>query len=682
MKQAILFLTALLLVTRALAQNDTTRQLHEIVVRAYLGKQSLLQVPTSTGVITARQLELQQGNTLLPAMNTVPGIRMEERSPGSYRLSVRGSLLRSPFGIRNVKVYMDEMPLTDAGGNTYLNLADPGSIQSAEILKGPDGSLFGANSGGVILLHPSGADSSRIRAGLQGGSYGLFQERAGWRQQWGNYGLHLYQAWQRSDGYRENSALQRHYLQTLQQWQYHPRHQLKLIALYSDLRYRTPGGLTDEQAAANPRAARPATNTLPGAVTQRAGVYNRTFQAGLVHEANISEHWKHVISVFGANTHFENPFITNYEARDENTAGVRTYFSLHDKAISGTDIRINWNTGLEWQLTSSDIVNYGNRAGKRDTMQAADKLNAQQHFYFTSFNAQLFERLTLEAALSLNYFHYTFNNKTTPDTKRKFTPQWMPRFSLSYLLTPGVAARVTVSRGYSPPTIAEVRASDNIINTALQAENGWNHEAGLRLNGRRNRFWIDASVYYYHLREAIVRKLHDDGTEFFTNAGGTRQTGFEAQGMLWLLMPRSTGFVRALQWQSSYTYSHFLFSDYNSAGHDLSGNDLTGVPRHVAVNGLLLELPARISVFGQYNFTDRIPLNDDNTAYANGYHLVQAKASWQMPHKGKARISVYVGADNLLNQRYSLGNDLNAVGQRYYNPAPGRNYFGGVDVAF
>jgi len=36
----------------------------------------------------------------------------------------------------------------------------------------------------------------------------------------------------------------------------------------------------------------------------------------------------------------------------------------------------------------------------------------------------------------------------------------------------------------------------------------------------------------------------------------------------------------------------------------------------------------------------------------------------------------------LLNQYYSLGNDLNAVGKRYYNPAPGKNYFGGAELMF
>ncbi|KAA2241399.1 TonB-dependent receptor plug domain-containing protein [Chitinophaga agrisoli] len=686
MKLSILLLTALLPVTGLTAQTiDTTHQLHEIVVEAYLHKQNLLQVPTSTSVISNKQFQLQPGATLVPAMNTVPGVRMEERSPGSYRLSVRGSLLRSPFGIRNVKIYMDEMPLTDAGGNTYLNLADPGAIQSAEILKGPDGSLFGANSGGVILLHPLGtaADTTHLRAGVQGGSYGLFHEKAGYQQQWGPYQLSLYQAYQQSDGYRANSALKRYYVQTAQQWQYNAHNQLKLLAFYSDLRYRTPGGLTLAQSLANPRAARPATATLPGAETQQAAIYNRTFQGGLVHEANISSAWKHVITVFGATTHFENPFITNYEARDENTAGVRTYISLHDQRIGQSDLHLTWNTGLEWQVTSSDIVNYGNRAGKRDTVQAADKLRAQQHFYFTSVSLRLHERWIWEAAVSLNYFRYNFNEVATKgDSTRNFSAQLMPRLSLSYLITPELAARVTVSRGYSTPAIAEVRASDNIINNTLQAENGWNHEAGLRMSGRHNRFWIDASVYYYRLQHAIVRKLHDDGTEFFTNAGGTRQTGVEAQGMLWIVTPRHQGLLRGLQWQSSYTYSHFRFSDYNSAGQDFSGNQLTGVPKQVIVNSLLIQLPANVYLFGQHNYTDRLPLDDANTAFARSYHLVQCKVGWQLPMHGKCKVAVFAGSDNMLNQSYSLGNDLNAVGARYYNPAPERSYFGGVDVLF
>src|SRR5207245_1200850 len=120
-------------------------------------------------------------NSLVSSMNTVPGVRMEERSPGSYRLSIRGSLLRSPFGVRDVKVYYDEIPLTDAGGNTYLNAIDVNSVQGIEILKGPDGSLFGANSGGVVLISPVNRynDNNYLSAELNGGSYGLFHENIG-----------------------------------------------------------------------------------------------------------------------------------------------------------------------------------------------------------------------------------------------------------------------------------------------------------------------------------------------------------------------------------------------------------------------------------------------------------------------------------------------------------------------
>lgn len=658
----------------AMAQTDTAR-LPEVVVTAYPGSRALLDLPASAVVISAAQMQLQPGSTLVPALNTVPGIRMEERSPGSYRLSVRGSLLRSPFGIRNVKIYMDDMPLTDAGGNSYLNLADAGAIRGIEILKGPDGSLFGANSGGVVLLHPFAvSDTSGVSLGLQGGSYGALQQRAGWDAQAGKFSSHIYQAWQQADGYRDNSRMRRLYLQSAQKWQYNKSNALKLLAFYSDLGYRTPGGLNAAQAAARPQASRPATPTLPGAITQKAGIYNRTFQAGLVHEANITPSLKHVISVSGATTHFENPFITNYEARDENTGAVRTYFTLHDQTIGRSSIYYDWNLGLEWQQTGSDIINYGNRAGKRDTVQAADKITARQQFYFTRFTLRFPFRLTLEAAASLNYFRYTFGNDSTATQTRSFSPQLMPRIALSYRVNNVMATRISVSRGYSPPATAEVRASDNVINTSLEAETGWNYELGFRAGDAHNRFWFDASVFQYRLDEAIVRRLRDDGTEFFTNAGGTDQKGVELQGMIWLLPSGNHGFIRGLQLNGAYTFSDFNFRDYKSGADDFSGKQLTGVPKNVVISGVQVQFPGRVFLYAQHNYTEKLPLNDANTAFAGSYHLVQCKVGWQLT----PGLLLYAGADNLLNEMYSLGNDLNALGARYYNPAPERNYYAGV----
>ena len=55
-------------------------------------------VAAPVGITTAAQLNRIPANSILPAVNIIPGIRMEERSPGSYRLNIRGSSLRAPLG--------------------------------------------------------------------------------------------------------------------------------------------------------------------------------------------------------------------------------------------------------------------------------------------------------------------------------------------------------------------------------------------------------------------------------------------------------------------------------------------------------------------------------------------------------------------------------------------------------
>ncbi|MFM7193280.1 MAG: TonB-dependent receptor plug domain-containing protein, partial [Bacteroidota bacterium] len=101
---------------------DTVRLLEEVQVSAYAHGRPLAEIPAAVSVIGKTDFNRFSNTSLLPLLNNQPGIRMEERSPGSYRLSIRGSSLRSPFGVRNVKVYWNGIPFTDPGGNTYLNL--------------------------------------------------------------------------------------------------------------------------------------------------------------------------------------------------------------------------------------------------------------------------------------------------------------------------------------------------------------------------------------------------------------------------------------------------------------------------------------------------------------------------------------------------------------------------------
>jgi len=685
MKKILTFVLAASSITGfSQVKQDTSRKLNEVVIRPYFSSQPLIRSTGAVGTLDLNTVTRQSNSSLVPAMNTIPGVRMEERSPGSYRLSLRGSLLRSPFGIRNVKIYFDDFPLTDAGGNTYLNALDIAAAGSIDVLKGPQSSIYGANSGGVVLIHPQvlTTDSTKIDLNLSGGSFGLFRENVALAKQWKNYQLNIVQSYQRSDGYRENSGMERKYIQINQKWDYAKNASLEALVFYSDLFYGLPGGLTAAQFAANPKSARPATATIRGAVEQHSSVYSKTVYGGVTNNWQISPAFKHVISVFSTYTDFKSPFITNYERRKEFTIGVRTYVEYEKNTA---DVNWKFDLGLESSGTSTDDVNYDNNFGTPAGYQAADKLRAATNFGFANLNIDIAKKLLLELSASGNLYGYHYKSSfpvVVSEQKRSFDLQFMPRAALSYLFTPDLSARASVSRGYSPPTLAEIRSSDNIINTSLEPEKGWNYETGLRYQLAQKRVFIDVTGFYYRLNNAIVRRQNENGTEFFINAGGTKQLGVETSLSAWIIQHNNTHFIRGLMISNAYTLSHFKFNNYISSGVDLSGKDLTGVPRGVVVTGLEVSLPKGLYVFMQHNYTSKLPLTDANTVYAGKYHLVQAKAGIKDIKIGKTRFEIYAGADNILNQKYSLGNDLNAVGARYFNAAPTRNFYGGLNAHF
>src|SRR5688572_16854700 len=100
-----------------LYQPDDSVQLNEVTINAYFGEDSILTLPASISIVDSAILQQHHNESFVAVMNTVPGVRMEERSAGSYRLSIRNSSIRSPFGVRNIKIYIDDFPFTDGGGN-------------------------------------------------------------------------------------------------------------------------------------------------------------------------------------------------------------------------------------------------------------------------------------------------------------------------------------------------------------------------------------------------------------------------------------------------------------------------------------------------------------------------------------------------------------------------------------
>ena len=675
---------ALFISNHSSAQPDSSKNitdtaiLEPVIVTAFGGSPTWKDAPAALAIINKTDLQRSDNKTLLPVFNTIAGVRMEERSPGSYRLSMRGSLLRSPFGIRNIKIYWNDIPFTDAGGNTYLNLVDISQLSSVEIIKGPAASLYGANTSGAVLLKSDPSSITKknyFSANLQTGSYDLFNEQLNFNHTAKNLSFSLQQSHFQNNGYRQQSAMRRDAMQGDLKWNISKNEQLNALLFYTNLRYETPGGITKQQMDSLPTLARQPTATLPGAVDQQTGVYNKTGFAGLSLHSAISKLWSNTTSVTVNHTDFKNPFITNYEHRDELNYGARTVFEMNA-------LKVKWFTGAEWQQNISDIHNYENNSGKPGDLLYNDEVHVTQYFLFTQLTVR-FNKLTVQAGLSTNQQLLKYNRIS--DSAYNY---WQdqntnilvaPRFSALYAAAKNVSLYAIVSKGFSPPTLAEVRPSTNQFYN-LQPEYGWNIEAGIKGNALKNRFQFDASAYSFNLKNAIVQQTDSTGADYFINAGGTKQTGFE----MWFNtypVRNTKNFIRTVSVANSFSFQPYIFNDYISGTKDFSGNHLTGVPKYINVTTLDIYTSMGIYLTSNFNFTSAIPLTDANDVYADNYKLIQLKLGYKFK-LAKNAIGFYCGVDNVLNETYSLGNDLNALGGRYYNPAPKRNYYGGIKFEF
>jgi len=668
-------------------KNDSVKLLSPVLIKGYESARSLSETPATVGIITTRELERYGNISILPAVNTIPGVRMEERSPGSYRLNIRGSLLRSPFGVRNVKVYWNDMPFTDAGGNTYLNLVDPSTIGSIEVLKGPGGSLYGANTGGIVVLHTNdlpllinNRKDHQFRIQLNGGSYGSFGEQAQWKYQDKRISSSFTQSHQQADGYRANSKMRKDVFQWNGNTQLFKKDKLEWVALYTDLYYQTPGGLTLVQMQQNPRQARSI------AIDQKAAIYNKTLFAGASYTHEFNKQWSNVTSLAFSHTDFRNPFITNYEKRNENNLSARSKF-IYATYKNEQDIRLIG--GVEWQYGRAAIDNYGNNKGKIDTVQSKDRITVRQWFPFVQAEWQLKKKLLVQAGASTNAYQYQYRRLTGGDNSKKrktFDEQFLPRLALLYPFIKELSVYTSVSKGFSPATLAEFRSSDGNINTSLQPEFGWNYEFGIRGNSPDNRFEFDIAAYYFKLQNAIVRRINTAGAEYFVNAGGTDQKGLELRAAYSLINNPSTNLTSIKLW-SGFTFNDYVFTNYIIDTINYSKNPVTGVPRYTSVTGLDINTAWGIYFHATFNHTSSLPLNDANSVSASAYNLLQSKLGWKGKLNSSITLEIFGGVDNALNERYSLGNDINAAGinpsvKRYYNPSPVRNYFGGLAISF
>lgn len=665
-------------------KNDSTIALDEVIIRAFEQNRKARYSTATVKIIELKNADRNNKLSLVNGLNTVPGVRMEERSPGSYRLNIRGSSLRSPFGVRNVKVYWNEIPVTDPGGNTYFNQFAYNNFSTIEIYKGPAGSLYGAGTGGLLLMNSFQNWKPGISLEYVKGSYNtdavFATVKYGEKQ---NAGLLTY-AHNQSDGYRSQSAMRRDNISWQTQLKLSGKQELTASLLYTDLYYQTPGALTLAEFTSNPKAARPAGGGFPSAVNAKAAIFQQTMTAGFTNSWQFNPRFKNTTTLYGAFAQIRNSAIRNYERRNEPGFGGRTVFVYNQETV--TDQRKNSLqivAGSEFQQGRFNTQVAKNRNGNPDTLQTNDDIDYSSLSVFLQGDLQLNQQWFLTAGLSLNKATASITRLSrypVRTQKRNYRNELAPRFSLKKFITADFTIKSTISRGFSPPTVAELLPSTGVISTELEAEYGWNYEITANHAFFNHRLQTELTAYYFRLNEALVQRRDLSGADYFVNAGDVRQQGIELQ--VDYTQSFKKGAIDYFILQAGYTYSHYRYGQFIKGPDDFSGKTVPSVPANTL--SVLFDLQTRAGAYLNSTFynASRIYLNDANTAAVDPYQLLGARLGWKKNWKKKYTLNFYVGADNLLDQRYSLGNDINAAAGRFYNAAPRRNYYTGLTLGW
>jgi iron complex outermembrane receptor protein len=623
-------------------------------------------------------LESYSAYSIVSAVNTTPGVKMEERSPGSYRVNIRGSSLRSPFGVRNVKIYYNDIPFTDPGGQSYLNQLGYYNINSIEIIKGSNNSLYGAGTGGVLLIESLNENEKPgITSEYSSGSYGLQNLYASISSVSEKLISRVGFQHQESNGYRDHSELKKSVYSWNGLFKFSEDRFLKTTFLYGDLFYETPGALTKAEYDADPKASRPGNAFFPGAEAANASVTQKMFLAGASYTQPISLNFYNKTILYGMFTELRNPNINNYDKSSAPHAGGRTVFTF-EKPFKNAALNIN--AGGEFQEGYTTVSVYKNVNGNADTLRASDEINNRQQFIFAQASLDA-KGWTILTGASFNTFRVKFQRfvpASLGKQNRKFNNEIAPRFSLMKKLN-RVNIYTSVAKGFSPPTVAELLPTGGLINIGLNAEEGINYDIGMKGTFLKD-MYVDINIFYFSLKNTIVQRRDAGGGDFFLNAGKTKQHGTETY-INYHLPFSPKHFEKSLFW-ISHTWHNFHYKNFKQLTNDFSGNQLPSVPRHTISSGIDVLMNMGLTGTITYFYSDKIPLNDANTQYAKSYHLLGAKIGFERWFKNKIKIKVFGGVENLLDESYSLGNDINGFGGRYFNAAAGRNYYAGVVLQF
>lgn len=617
--------------------------------------------PFAIATIDQLQLDKLTEPTIEPLLNSTPGIWMQSGALNTNRISIRGVGYREPFATTGIKIYLDEIPLTNGVGESSIEDIHPGILSGMNIWRGPSSALWGSGLGGMIHLKSHIPEERVLQAKLQVGSYDRLQFdqhvslRYGKHQQWGTA---LHYQYLNDAGFRDNNHYRRNSLTWMQQWRGEKGLTINSFVHAIGLKAFIPSSLNLNDYENNPSSAAPTWAAVNGNEDYTKWI------TGLNLSYAPTQGWVYRGSFFGTffNSEEVRPFNVLHE--DNVSAGMRHRFTLPVKDKGHITI------GMEYFNEHYAFSTYETLAGGQTGSQISDQTESRNYLNaFLQTEWTLGEKWYLFAGLNT-----AFTNLSNEDLETSTPIDVFPTAGISYNIISNLLVSASVSRGYSSLALDDVLNSDGMINPDIVPETGWSEEVSLKYFNDHGAF-AKLTFFTMNIQNTVLtRRIMDDVFEKL-NGGSSIHRGMEFE-YKWISASEK------LSLNGAYTYSHFRFDEFVEGGVDHSGNQLPGTPRHHVYSRLNLSPWRKWDFHIDYHLLSSVYLNDANTATADGYQLINAGIAYEIVSGKKWNGSISANLHNLFDAQYSPMFQINAPGAqpRYYYPGKPRSFY--LNVVF
>ncbi|EOH6068319.1 TPA: TonB-dependent receptor PqqU [Klebsiella michiganensis] len=669
-----------------------------MVVTAAPSAVSELDTPAAVSVVNGDEMRQAAPRVnLSESLGAVPGLQVQNRQnyAQDLQLSIRGFGSRSTYGVRGLRIYVDGIPATMPDGQGQTSNIDIGSLDSLEVLRGPFSALYGNSSGGVInATSQTGSQPPTIEASSYYGSFGTWHYgmkatgAVGDGSHAGDVDYVVSTNRFTTHGFRDHSGARKNLANAKLGVRINDVSKLTLLLNSVDIKANDAGGLSYDEWQNNPRQ------------SPRGDEYNtrktiKQTQAGLRYERQLSEQDDLSVMMYAGERE-----TTQYQSiprapqlKPTHAGGVidltRHYQGIDTRWTHRGEllVPVTFTTGLDYETMSERRKGYENFVMSNGAPQYGEKGDLRRNERNLMWNVdpylqtqwQLTEKLSLDAGVRYSSVWFDSNDYyITPgngdDSGEASYHKWLPAGSLKYAVTDAWNVYVSAGRGFETPTINELsyRSGDQGgLNFGLQPSTNETVEIGSK--ARIGNGLLTAALFQTDTDNEIVVDTSSGGRTSYKNAGKTRRQGME--------LGLDQQFGESWRLKAAWTWLDATYRTNVCDDTSCKGNRIPGIARNMGYASFGYQPEKGWYAGSDIRYMSDIMANDENTAKAPSWTVVGLTTGYKWSY-GRMDMDLFSRVDNLFDRSYAGSVIVNESNGRYYEPAPGRNYGIGLNLAW